>query len=547
MEVQFISSRPFPGWDQFIAHLSTVRPEHALALVQVFTKHIAEHDEGVFRGQPPVFPITLHVLLREWIRGLGTGVLPAFDPTTRDDCTRVLLDGSREINGLRDSHPALTKSPLWLPASLKNEEQLRVLWFHHLEQQGLSWAPKLELGRSQRMFGELWPEMYTAKRVKLKSTEETAFLSTRYALLLALGLWHARGNVVDVRELFRNANLSESTLSNVLDAVSVPLETVQASFSTAPRYPDSIQNYFQRYPIIRVSTWSAFAPLPDLLLQSWDLRNLFDNLELTVANVGERGGAEFYRALGVVFEAYARELLEELAREAGASFIPEFRYDGNLDSPDGFLAAGTTTFAFEMKCYRVPRAAYDKVELSSFESWFASLLGTNEKGRAPLVQGASFFNAWASGNREIGAKLGAPPKDARYLIVSYEDVPAFCSWNVFRKWYAAKHLDDVTRALWPRTTVLSIRELESLVAAARVHRERTGTPFDLATVLARYDEYREQAPDADRDPVNGFKDGLGNWVLRAQEHARDSEPAVLAEARGRLFDQALELGFPATL
>lgn len=547
MEVQFISSRPFPGWDQFVAHLGSVRPEHALALVQVFTKYIAEHDEGTFRGQPPVFPITLHVLLREWIRGLGTGALPAFDATARDDCTRVLLDASREVNGLRDSHPVLSRSPLWLPASLKDEERLRVLWFHHLEQQGLSWAPKLELGRSQRMFAEIWLEMFQAGRVKLKSSEETAFLSTRYALLLALGLWHAQGNAVDARELFKEADLSEATLGNVLDAISVPLETVKAAFSTAPRYPDSIQNYFQRYPIIRVSNWSVFAPLPDLLLQSWDLRNLFDNLELTVANVGERGGAEFYRALGVVFEAYARELLEELARESGASFIPEFRYDGNLDSPDGFIAAGATTFAFEMKCYRVPRAAYDKVALSSFESWFASLLGTNDKGRPPLVQGASFFDAWASGNPEISARLGAPPKDARYLVVSYEDVPAFCSWKVFRKWYSAKHLDGATRALWARTTVLSVRELESLVAAARGHRERTGTHFDLATVLAKYDEYREQAPDADRDPVNGFKDGIGNWVLRTQEHARDSEPAVLTQARGRLFDQALELGFPEAL
>src|SRR5690606_16824790 len=196
---------------------------------------------------------------------------------------------------------------------------LRILWFHHLEQQGLSWAAKLELGRSQRMFAEIWPEFLDAGRVKLASSEATAFLSMRYALLLALGLWHARGTVSDVRELFKASSLSEATLSAVLDAISVPLETVQETFSTATHYPESIQNYFQRYPVIRVGEWAAFAPLPDLLLQSWDLRNLFDNLELTVANVGDRGGVEFYRALGVVFEAYARELVEERseARRAG--------------------------------------------------------------------------------------------------------------------------------------------------------------------------------------------------------------------------------------
>lgn len=531
----------------FRAGIASVRPEHALALVQVFTKYLAEHDGGVFRGQAPVFPITLHVLVREWIRGLGAGVLPAFEPRTRDDCTRVLLDGSREVNGLRDGHPALTRSPLWLPTSLNDEERLRVLWFHHLEQQGLSWAPKLELGRSQRMFAEIWSELYKAGRVKLKSGEETAFLSTRYALLLALGLWHAKGTVADVRALFSKTDLSDATLRTVLEAIAVPLEQVQKTFGSAPLYPESIQNSFQRYPVIRVGEWGLFAPLPDLLMQAWDLRNLFDNLELTVVNVGDRGGAEFYRALGVVFEAYARELLEELARESGMSFIPEFRYDTDADSPDAFLATGETMLAFEMKCYRVPRAAYEKVELSSFEAWFASLLGTNEKGRPPLVQGESFFKAWRSGNAEIAKKLGAVPKHLRYLVVSYEDVPAFCSWNVFRRWYAGKHLDDATRPLWAETTVVSVRELETLVAAARAHRQRTNQTFDLAATIAKYQEYREQTPDADRDPVKGFKDGLGNWVLRTLEHAHDSEPAILEEARKRVFDEALALGFPAAL
>jgi hypothetical protein len=547
MEVQLIESRPFPGWDKFLARLGTVRPEHALGWVQAFTKSIAAHNDGVFRGQSPIIPITLHVLLREWIRGLEAGVLPVIDATTCDNCNRVLLDGSLEINGLRDSHPAETMSSLLLPPSLKDEERLRSLWFHHLEQQGLTWAPKLELGRSQRMFAEIWPEMYTAGRVKLKSSEETAFLSARYALLLALGIWHAQGNVVDARELFKETALSEATLSNMLDAISVPLEKVQSIFLTAPRYPDSIQNYFQRYPIIRVSDWSVFAPLPDLVLQSWDLRNLFDNLDLTLANVGEKGGVEFYRALGLVFEAYARDLLEELARESTMSFIPEFRYNSSHDSPDGFLTTETTTYAFEMKCYRVPRAAYDKVEISSFEAWFASLLGTNDKGRPPLVQGASFFDAWASGHSEINEMLGPPPNDLRYFIVSYEDVPVFCSWNVFRKWYAAKHLDGATRPLWPQTTVISIRELEALVAAARGHRERTGKCFDLVSVIGKYHEYREQAPDVDRGPAPGFKDGLGNWILRNQTYARDSEPDVLAKARNRLFSEAIELGFPETL
>src|SRR5262249_3622707 len=162
------------------------------------------------------------------------------DPSTRDECMRVLLGASQEVNGLREEHAALTRSPLLLPASLRAEERLRVLWFHHLEQQGLSWAAKLELGRSQRMFAEIWPALLEAGRVKLPSSEATAFLSTRYALLLALGLWHVNGTVSDVRELFKASSLPEAVLSAVLDATAVPLEKVQETFSTATQYPESI-------------------------------------------------------------------------------------------------------------------------------------------------------------------------------------------------------------------------------------------------------------------------------------------------------------------
>jgi len=547
MEVQFISSLPFPGWDQFRSRLDAVPPENALWQVQIFTKYVADQNDGVFTGENPVLPITLHVLLREWILRLEAGTIPREDPATRDKCIEVLLNASREINGLRDSHPALTDSPLLLPPSLKTEARLRVLWFHHLEQQGLGWAPKIEIGRNRRMFAEIWPDMVKDGRVKVRNGEETAFLSTRYSLLLVLGIWHSYGNVVDARELFKKTDLSESTLSLMLDTISVPLDKVQETFSAAPRYPDSIQNYFQRYPLIRVGKWSVFAPLPDLLFQSWDLRNLFENLELAITNVGEKGGVEFYRALGVVFEAYARELLDELACECGMSALSEFRYNGGLDSPDGFIRMGTTTFAFEMKCYRTPRAAYDEVELSSFESWFASLLGRNDKGRRPLVQGESFFSTWKSGNLEIQANLGPFSDDLHYFIVSYEDIPAFCSWKIFREWYASNHLDHKTHSLWHQTTVISVRDLEALVAAARGHRERTGTFFDLRAVVESYKKYREHTPDVDRDPTNGFKDGLGNWLLRTHTYAQTSEPDVIAKARDRLFSEAAELGFSESL
>ncbi len=389
------------------------------------------------------------------------------------------------------------------------------------------------------MFGEIWGRLRQEGRIRVRGKESTAFMASSYSLLLSLAVWWSRGVVQDVRHLMANTKLAEDALQNLLEAVAVDIDTVRDAFASAPVYPDTVQNYFQRYPLIRVGDWALFAPLPDLLLQSWDLRNLFEGLECALANLGAQGGVEYYRALGVVFEEYVHDLLREIADSTACRFVEPFPYEVGHESPDGFLVSDASpTLVFEAKCYRVPQRSYTEMELAEFERWFASLLGTNDREREPLRQGASFFEAWAGGNDEAVCRLGTEADQAIYLIVSYEDVPLFACWRVFRRWYQERHLDRSLEALWARTLVISVRDLERLVAAARiVGSDGTG----VAELVQRYLEYRDGVPDAHE--TFGFKDGLGGWLAAELPEMKDSEPRIVAEARDRLFERALELGF----
>lgn len=541
MQVEFLSTRPFTGWPDFRSLLGQVDAQRAIGMVQLFTKHVADQQDGVFRGVGPIYPINLHVVLREWVTSLDSGSLPIQDPLVRDAVGQVLLEACRRINTLRESHAALNRSRLWLPASLRVEEHVRVFWFHHLEQQGLSWAPKAELGRSARMFAEIWPQLQQDGRIKVQGTASTAFLSPDYALLLALGTWWANGIVQDVRQLFANMDLSHDVIGTLLDSLCAPLDEVKSVLADTSLYPENIQNIFQRYPLIRSGDWSVFAPLPDLLLQGWDLRALFDGLDCALANLGSDGGKEYYRALGVVFEEYVNELLAELADLAGADYIPPFKYEGGKESPDGFIRSGEGPWhTFEAKCYRVPQRAYEEMELAEFERWFNNLLGTNDGKRPPLKQGSTFFEAWSKGDSEITSRLGTDGDNGAHLIISHEDVPACSNWLAFRRWFTEKHIQSSESDIWTRTIIASVRDLEKLIAAAHAT-QANGTTFDLNATLAGYLEYRDGTPDVSES--QGFKDTIGNWILTRVPAARDHEPARTREARDRLFAQALQLGF----
>ena len=85
-----------------------------------------------------------------------------------------------------------------------------------------------------------------------------------------------------------------------------------------------------------------------------------------------------------------------------------------------------------------------------------------------------------------------------------------------------------------------MRDLEKLIAAAYATRS-SGSDFDINAVLAEYLQYRDGTPDVSES--QGFKDTIGNWVLTRVPAARDHEPVRTREARDRLFEQALHLGF----
>ncbi|RQR23646.1 hypothetical protein DIE22_37080 [Burkholderia sp. Bp9142] len=401
------------------------------------------------------------------------------------------------------------------------------------------------------MFVEIWALLLSDERIRVASLGRTAFLDISNRLLLIMGLWQSAGYHPDIRILMKPTAFGEAQLSTIMETAFPALQEVQGELGKVPAYPRTIQNLFHRYPIVRVGEWGLLAPLPHLMLQWWDLQNLFDAMECAIANLGERSGAvQFYRALGLVAEEYMRDLLREIASASEqVEFVAPFDFLPGHESPDGFLhCQDNRAVIFESKCYRIPQRHYESVKLDDFLSWFSNLLGANDSGRLPLRQGQAFFSEWLASNDSIARNLrGAVADKSLYVIVSYEDVPFFVSMKRFRNWYRTK-LENETLDLWSKTLVISIRDLEVFAAAARVAGETEGPPlpFSPAGILADYLHYQNTAPDAEETTGNKMvKSGLGAWLIGRWPAVSRSEPRVTEAARDRLFQAMHRAGFPS--
>jgi hypothetical protein len=551
MQVQTLREEPFPGWEQFRAALGAISATEAIAVVRRFTFTQAANGNGTFEGTSPVYDMNIHVPVKEWMLSVSVGdqfVAPLTIGNT-EAVMGVLRTACARVNSLRGKHDALNAR-----ASIRDPTTdailFRKLWFTHLEQLGSAWAPRFEIARSWRMFVEIWDELLASGRIPLDVHRQSAFRDLSTRLLLVFGLWSSEGYHPDVRKLMAETALDEVQLSTILEVCFPTLELVQARLADAPAYPKSIQNLFQRDPIVRLGPWGLLAPLPHLILQGWDLQNLFDTLEFTIANSDRSDGApQFYRALGIVAEKYMQDLLREMESiSSGTLFIEPFNFLENHESPDGFLhRPGHRTLVFESKCYRVPQRDYETVTLDSFRGWFANLLGRNEKGRLPLRQGHEFFKKWAEGNLQIASSLrNSSLKTSLYVIVSYEDVPVFLSMNRFRDWYEME-LEDEVRDLWSKTLVISMRELEILAAAVRVAGQSEAPALELSAVdiLFEYSEYRNTAPDW-MEMASGapqIKSNLGNWIVTRWPRVRSSQPRVIEQSYDTYFKKVLEVGF----
>jgi hypothetical protein len=463
VDVAIQAVSPFRGWPAVTAALAALDTTRALGVVEMIVHTLATRQDGVFdgRGAAPLGPTNIHVIARELVGLLPEEALPHLDPSAERAVLPVLVSLAREVNGLRSAHPALT-APQETEA-----DALRLLWLHHLEQNGLAWSPKLELGRGWRMFAEIWPQLVASGRVTTPSYATAPFLNSAHMLLLAVALWQERGLLPDVRVPMGRLGVSAGQASAILEVFTCPLHEAKAQFAQAPRYPLSLQNFFRRCSVIRSSEWGIFAPLPDLLLQCWDLQRLFETLECTLVNVPQRAAQRYYGSLGVVYEQYVRELLHEIAAASGGQAVDPFVVDG-AESPDGFLVYGSEVLVFEAKCYRVPGRAYEDVSLDSFATWFSKVLGSDDAGRKPLVQGQDFYDRWKEGNANITARLGTSVAQSLYVVVTYEDPPVFTNWLLFRRWYLATYLEPATQHhLWAQTIVVSVRALEALAGACR--------------------------------------------------------------------------------
>lgn len=550
MQVVHPSTLPFPGWHRFREAVHAVAPEVALLWTQRILRTLCEQSDGIFVGLSPIFPTNLHVVVKEWVLSLSAGNFPATQQSPEfSEIYPILAKACRQISGLRENHPAL-RDVLILPPSMSFEQSLRKLWLHHLEQMGTTWAPKYELGRSQRMFVEIWATLRQSGKVTIDGHLATTFLDMPRRLLLTLAVWAFAGHVEDARTMLQDTALSESQLSAMLEASFPSLEDVQGQLRGLPNYPCSIQNVFHRHPIMRVGQWGLVAPLPYLTLQWWDLQNLFENLDLALENAaGTNAAANFYGAFGNILEEYVQDILRELSDASeGMSFVAPFDFVPGHESPDGFLYRSSgETLVFESKCYRVPQRDYENVTTQGFIEWFEKLLGSNSRMRPPLEQGLAFFDELQRGNQAIAAAIpGASTEKCLYVIVSYEDVPFFAGWRSFRSWYRNR-INENARALWDKTLVISIRDLEILAAAGTVagNDKAPPRPFSPFDILSEYlASLRTESDVAIIDGASALKGSLGSWICGRWPAVNAAEPKTIGKARERLMAGAQHAGFP---
>ncbi|MDI1476353.1 hypothetical protein [Polyangium sp. y55x31] len=536
MDVTIQTTSPFRGWPAVAEALAALDPRRALGAIELIVHTLATRQDGVFDGQgaAPLGPTNVHVIARELVGLLPDEALPDLDPSAERVVLPVVVDLAREVNGLRST--ALT-APQETEA-----DALRLLWLHHLEQNGLAWSPKIELGRGWRMFAEIWPQLVESGRVTTPSYATAPFLNSAHMLLLAVALWHARGCLPDVREALGRLGLSASHVSAILEVFTCPLREARMQLAQAPKYPISLQNFFRRHSVIRSTEWGVFAPLPDLLLQCWDLQRLFETLECTLVNVPQRAAQRYYGSLGVVYEQYVRDLLHEIAAASGGLAVDPFPVSDDAESPDGFLVYGPDVLAFEAKSYRVPGRAYEDVSLDSFSLWFSKILGSDDSGRKPLVQGQDFYEKWKQGDANITARLGTSVAQSIYVVVTYEDPPVFTNWLMFRHWYLANHLEPATqREMWAQTIVVSVRALEALAGACRLAPTPPGAQGLPVRMFRDYLNYRDTEPDIVTFPSQ-MKSSFASWLLETHPWIRRSEPAIVSDARRRLFEAAQAVG-----
>ncbi|WP_434047588.1 MULTISPECIES: hypothetical protein [Sorangium] len=482
-------------------------------------------DDGTFPQGNAVGPLTVHVLQRNLLEQYGTA--PELSP--RDAHSRSLGYFCGQALALRSTHKCLQVSRA-LPLG---ERVTRKLWFTAIEQDSLGRTPRTEMARCWMMYESIWPQLLLAGRFNVPpATLKTAHGAMHNALLFAASVWQANGWVPDPRQYFRATTLGNA-VDNLIQAFAVSVESFQGRLRETPRYPREFRNLFIEHPVLQLQGGSLLAPDPSVLFPAFERLMTGRVLREWTHESGEDGFQDASRAIGAVFEDYARALLSSADVVLGGTYLPEFKYNNGqqtVDSPDAFILRPTQSLVFEVKATRFPFSV-ETLETSPGDhltGWLCKVLGANAD-RGPLDQGREFFRH-AKG---LGPLNGADLSDAIYLVVTYPDVPPMLNWKSWREKWLFNVEPSLACDLFHRTAFVSIADLEAAAAASQCGE-------NVADLVAKWWATEYSAAPVDMDEIRGR---LGDFCRRRVRNLRGQEPMLLRTARENLFTAAEAAGF----
>ena len=549
MQVEFLTSVPFPGWPDFEARLAKLpAPELALMLAQMVAQSTKQND-GRFVKEGFVSAVNLHIfqrfLLRQWsAEGWRLPTAEKRQSLQDDEAKREIANLMRALVDRRNQHPALAPK-IELPKPVKIASGL---WFSAQEQRFQNRSPKHEIARAWLMFQNIWPIVVETRKIPLAAPNLSAFESLPYALLMLTLMYLHDGWLPDVMGALSKSNLKGPALTSFLGCYTTAANDFVRHDRPAD-YPVGFVNPFGLKPVLRITDNVLFAPDPSIIFGALGFRLLQQALTAGTEAEPEDPDKGFERAssaFGFVFEEYVRLLLKELGRlSAGQQFRDEFRYKRGTDavaSPDAFLV-GAAPLIFEFKSLRFPFHAEAEAHFTGLASWLTRMTGGKD-GRSAFEQGVAFVrDAQARLFTEVGNDVA---ETAMYVMVGYEDIPLPANWPGIRKHIWGSELTPEALALEGRSVFISLRSLEIALAVAEFEASG-GRNFCMGFAIREWWQSLKTGPAAFETPSGEprLAPDFGNYLLEKYPDAVGYFPSLLREAWQKFQDATTDVAFDA--
>ncbi|MBI4814848.1 MAG: hypothetical protein HY791_01240 [Deltaproteobacteria bacterium] len=491
--IRIVPSMPFPGWDAFRGNLAALDPFRVLAYLLGVSQSEVKAT-GAFQGNPLHNPMNhgpfCRILLRQ-ILDQPSSISATVKALSAKELERVStalaeLNGLIEEEGNRDHDPSLAAHSVELTSQIARDG-----WRRHLATAGRSRVMKCEVARIWLLLREYWPRARARAGKKDKVIPNlhdplvSAFDSMEYVLALYVSMHCSEfAFVVEPERYFKQTDLADKLRQAFELYVPQASEVVGTWAEIEAQTPFPHRNPFRQEPLLRIDDRVLLSPDPGILFSGIEGRLIKRAVRAASATTAIKADSLLEGAntlLGKMYEDYVRDLLDDLAKDTGETYLPEFALSNRNDSPDAILRNGPSILFFECKARGLPTIVQQPAPLDDLLSQISVLAGIRDD-KPPFAQLSRFFDAWRGGDEEACSQLGRfEAGKRRCLVVSPDNLPNVTYWRLFRDQMVATTLDKSGKEAERLVEFVSIYDLEILCAALRLtnNKPRTLSAFEL--------------------------------------------------------------------